>query len=745
MKIGNFYIGKYAEGQAVSAKEIGATGTNQWHGFVNEEFTSDLMNENGIVVYNKMRKSDATINAVLTMIKLPMLRANYYIECEDERLKEYAERLLFVEHDKSFLNFLREILLYLDFGVMVFEKVYKKTDYYFIDTFAFRAPSSYYKWELDNGEEGLVQNLPTPEAGKTSQPQIPQWKILYFGNNLEGKNKWCTSVLRSAYKHWFMKDFAYRLDMMANEKWAMGIPVINLPKNYTDTDFTNAKEMAANIRSNEQAYLILPEGWNASILTGTKDSEGLYKTITHHDRQIAKNVLAQVIEMGQETGTQALGQTTSDFFLKGVEAYATYVIEVINELIKEMVDMNFGEQKEYPKLKFADLYSRDIGQFANAVLSLANAGFLTGSEKSEEFIRQMLNMPELEEDEYEEEQERKAEVVEQMKPSEDTDEMQPEEAPKEEEEDKEVEEEVEKMTEFVEEDLNPTEREKQFIKDITANEEDLQAMWNDETEPTIRKYEQKIKDYLKKGYSLAQTEKKGGVTVLTKKGNTLLAKKMQNGVSDIIKQMEAKLYSKPVAKRLVTRAGNNAVKTYRNLAKLAKYYDIVIPEGQLRSFEEGYISNMRGNIENGGGRQAIEVIVENFGGEAPLVEVLRGVDRLTFNDNNIKLSNLTHIRGAFKTTIQSNALNEGFTNFKMVLPLGIAETLEKSGETAKNVFNIGPSSYWASRRADTTANPLATSLHHNSQEYFYPIETEDLDFEIKLSKKQRKELLDKLK
>lgn len=772
-------MGSYAERPVISAKEIGATGTNIWHGFVNEEFTSELSSTNGITVYNKMDKSDATVSAILTMIRLPILRANYYIEGEDERIKEYAERLMFKEHDQSFQSFLGNIIKYLKYGVMVFEKVYKKTDYYFIKSFAYRAPSSYYKWELDNGEEGLIQSLPVPLTN-VSNPQIPQWKLLCFWNDKEGDDKWGRSVLRSAYKHWFFKDFAYRLDMMANEKWAMGIPVINLPKNYNDNDFTKAKEMAANIRSNEQAYLIFPEGWDAKILTGTKDSEGLYKTITHHDRQIAKNVLAQVIEMGQETGTQALGSTTMDFFMNGIEAYASYIVEQLNNVIKEMVIMNFGEQEEYPCLKFADLKQTDVNTYAQAVSSLGNAGFITQSEKTEEYIRQVLNLPELEELEEIEE-----EINPKIVPAKTDIEQEPEEEPEVEEMPEEKAQEIVKAAEdadkginispvltpaqsvnylnelkeeslkfkgsspltltyeYQEEKLEPTDREKQFISDITDNEKILQDMWENDTEPLLRKYEQKIKDYLKKGYSYALTDKKGGVTVLKKEGNSALSKKMQSGVKMIVNKLANKLYSKSVARRKILAAGQRAKKAYKNLYKMEKFYEIEIPESQLAAFEAGYISNMKGNIEDGDGRRAVEVVIENFGGEAPLVEVLKGVDRFSFNDNNIKLSNLTHIRGAFKTTIQSNAMNEGFINYKLVLPSGIVETLAPEGETMKYLFLIGTISYWASRRDDTTANPMATSMHHNSQEYYYPIEEENIEYEQKLSKQQRKQLINK--
>ena len=53
---------------------------------------------------------------------------------------------------------------------------------------------------------------------------IPQAKIFHIANEMEGHNFQGESVLRSAYRSYFVKDKMIRLQAIQAEKGALGIP-----------------------------------------------------------------------------------------------------------------------------------------------------------------------------------------------------------------------------------------------------------------------------------------------------------------------------------------------------------------------------------------------------------------------------------------------------------------------------------------------------------------------------------------
>src|SRR4051812_10626195 len=109
--------------------ELGDTGTRILDGIVNEEYNAKLQAERGIAVYDEMRKSDGTVRAAVLATSLPVRAAHWFIkpaseDTGDVEIADYVTQCLFEETSHSFDDFLRQALLSLPFGVMVFEKVF---------------------------------------------------------------------------------------------------------------------------------------------------------------------------------------------------------------------------------------------------------------------------------------------------------------------------------------------------------------------------------------------------------------------------------------------------------------------------------------------------------------------------------------------------------------------------------------------------------------------------------------------
>lgn len=395
--------------------EIGGSGTTIYNGYLSDiDYNTAFQTIRTLVeTYDEMRKGDAQVQATLQAVKLPIIQANWHIVPASENpadieVADFISKAVFELQRTTFEERLWQILTMLDFGHSVAEKVYQMVDgkVVWLD-WAPRLQKSIEKFEMENGKDGITQRFYNKEGYETVS--IPRQKLMYFVHHKEGDNHMGVSALRSAYQHWFIKKTLYKIEAIAFERQALGIPIITLPPSHSDGDKSLAEELAENIRANEKAYIILPnEQWKFEIAdmkaNGLKDPTD---AIAHHDRKIATSMLAHFIDLGSNaTGSRALSEDQSEFFLLGVRAVAREVAEVINRSIRELVDYNF-EVEEYPYIDFSDIGKKDISKLSESIKKLAEAGFISAAQKDENQLRGMLDLPELSADELAEREEEK--------------------------------------------------------------------------------------------------------------------------------------------------------------------------------------------------------------------------------------------------------------------------------------------------------------------------------------------------
>lgn len=406
------------------AKEIGASGTDIQFGYISDEYLTDLSFEQRLDVFDKMRRSDATVKAILKSCKLPILSATYFFQPASENSKdvEIADfcRDVFFKYI-SWTDFLSHALTELDFGFAVFEKVYELTEDNKIiyKKLAPRLAKSIQKWEMENGKEGITQNA--FKNGKYENISIPWSKIFHIANDQEGDNLEGISILRPAYKHWYYKDALYTIQGIASEKTGVGVPTAKrtIDEPIDPKEREQVKEALEELRANEKAHIILPYGWEFDFVSAKGGSFNFKEAISHHDRQIAKTVLAQFLDISASGSSGGYSQSESEtfFFYRSVKAIIANLIErVQRDLVREIVDLNF-DVENYPKLKVVDIEPIDVLKLSSAVEKLAKSGILQVDDLStENYLRNTLNLPEIREratinPKKEEKQEEKKEEV----------------------------------------------------------------------------------------------------------------------------------------------------------------------------------------------------------------------------------------------------------------------------------------------------------------------------------------------
>ncbi len=400
--------------------EKGASGTNIFGGMIHEEYNPKLMGLRGLKIYEEMRRSDAQVQATLLAMELPIRSTLWYIDAgqtttdtgdgeteitdADYEIQEFVRRALFEKMETTWDDFLRQSLTMLAFGFSVFEKVYTVDEddgKIYIKKLAQRLARTVWSWKtIDKNNPGIIQFVPVNDEGKPSNIPIPGEKLLVFSFRREGDNFEGVSVLRSSYKHWYIKDTLYKLDAVKHERQAIGIPVISMPDTHTDADMDEAEAILQNLLSTEKSYIVLPgEKWKFEFANmGAATTADTEKSINHHNKEIAKNILAQFLELGGTGGggSYALSEDQSSFFMLSLTAIAKQIAEKLNrELIPELVDLNFdiAPGQSYPKLCFNKLGEVDIAKLSTALSTLAGAGMITPDEDLEEHVRKIFDLP----------------------------------------------------------------------------------------------------------------------------------------------------------------------------------------------------------------------------------------------------------------------------------------------------------------------------------------------------------------
>jgi len=387
--------------------EMGGSGTNLLNGQLEEDYNAALLGTIGLEIYDRMRKSDAQVHATLLYCELPILSTKWSIEPakneegesepEDEEIAEFVRKALFERMANTFQDFLREILTMNPFGHSIFEPVWEiDEEQVWIKKMGWRKPTTIDRWETEERAAGVIQVL--PDGKKVS---IPADKLLIFTLRREGDNYAGQSVLRTAYRHWLLKDKFYRFDSVRHERQSLGVLKIHLPVDATSEDEAKALRIIERLRNVEQAGITLPGGeeeqkWEADFMdmkAGT--TSNLFESINHHDRKIATNILAQFMELGSDGGggSYALSEDQSSMFLQAQGSQAAYIRDVINRhLIQKLVDYNYDVER-YPTLVFDRLGEVKITDFATAAASLAGAGLLTTDPNTEAAVRERINLP----------------------------------------------------------------------------------------------------------------------------------------------------------------------------------------------------------------------------------------------------------------------------------------------------------------------------------------------------------------
>jgi SPP1 gp7 family putative phage head morphogenesis protein len=390
------------------AGEIGFTGTKIFAGLPMDEYNRDLTFPVSTEVYDRMRRSDGQVAAVLQAMKLPIRSTKWSIDPDkDVKDKHTAQQTAdFIKSNLmggmkySWDDHLREALTMLEFGFSVFERVYRYDTWnghpvVMLDKYAPRVASSI--WRFPQDEDYNIVQVQQINYMTGQIVDIPLERCRVYTYNREGDNIIGQSVLRPAYKHWYIKDALYSIMSIGIEKTMVGTPYAKLPEGVSDTDRDNILNLLNAVRVSEESGFTIPEKVVVDMLEGHKNPLDAMPFIEHQDTMIARSCLAQFINLGTMSsssgGSYALGNVMVDMFAQGLEAIANYIQGEIQKDIEQLVKWNFGDDAPIPKLSHKNIGFKDMTQVAQALYYLGSGHLVNPDEDMENYIRDLFGIP----------------------------------------------------------------------------------------------------------------------------------------------------------------------------------------------------------------------------------------------------------------------------------------------------------------------------------------------------------------
>ena len=405
-----------ANGSRPATEELGATGSDLTAGeLVQEDYNLKLQGLAAYDIYDRMRFSDSSIGTGLWLIKLPLLRATWSVEPasnapKDREIAEFVEADLF-GMSVPFLEVLWQMFLMLDYGSFPFEIVWEIRDdsKAHLRKLAPRHPRTVTKWRVDDhgGFDGIEQQTLRNAGFVTTD--IPPEKLVVYVNQKEGSNFKGVSLLRRCYKHWVIGERLTNVDAVAKEKRAMGVDV--------GTIEGSGGDVLARRRDMEKALMSLhthQKQFYAEIAGQTKYRvEGMagstldpLTSMEYHDLRCLRALFVEFMAMTEE-GSRAMHTDKTSFFIMALGLFGGNVIDTTGKfLIRKMVDVNFGEQEEYPRLRHSRLETRQTKELAESIERFVTSGVFTPQREDEEEVRSTIDFPDLPEETPEEEEDR---------------------------------------------------------------------------------------------------------------------------------------------------------------------------------------------------------------------------------------------------------------------------------------------------------------------------------------------------
>ena len=402
------------QASAADFLEVGRSGISRFGGLIYEEFLPILRGKSGVRIYSEMRKNDAVIGACVQAYEQTIRNVEWHVRASEETNEAQAAATFLSEsmHDMTHTwdDTITDILSFLTYGWAWMEVVMKvrrgesrnpRLNSKYNDgavawrKIALRKQSSFFRWDFDeNGDVEAYVQQPAPDFKVRT---VPISRSLLFRTRVSAGNPEGESILRNAYRAWYIKKNMEELEAIGVERDLIGLPRIEPPENFDIKAKENKRIVQAihsllyNLRRDEQDGIFLPPGWKIDLLGvgagGARRQFDLDKIINRWDKRVSVAMLAHAIMLGMDrVGSFALSKSQiSDFFLISVQGYLNGIAEVFNRFgIPRLFSLNpkfqaLTANDKLPQIVPGHVTAPSLEEIGKYISDVTKSGYLINS------------------------------------------------------------------------------------------------------------------------------------------------------------------------------------------------------------------------------------------------------------------------------------------------------------------------------------------------------------------------------
>lgn len=413
-----------------STKQLGIVGLRQNAGYVFEEFLPELRWPRAGKVYQQMADNDPVVGAILYLAEMLIRGAEWHVEPASDS-PEDIEAAQFIQDcmddmEASWANTISEILSMLTYGWSFHEIVYKvrrgpnETNPRFKSKFSdgkfgwrgfpIRSQSSWERWEFDDETGEVVAFVQRPEP-TYKLITIPMSKGLLFRTRVSRNNPEGKSLLRNAYRPYYFKQRFEEIEGIGIERDLAGLPVLKTPEdldlwNEDDPEMVKlrvmAEELVSSVRRDSQEGLIMPAGWEISLLSSTSSRQiNIGDVIDRYDNRIAITMLSDIVLIGNgsKSGSFAMADVKQSMLSNALQAQLTNIADEFNQrAVPQLFQINNWNLEAYPQIKAGQINTPSLKEVA--VMLRAMGLDLTKDMNLNNYVRSLMSMPQISAEEF---------------------------------------------------------------------------------------------------------------------------------------------------------------------------------------------------------------------------------------------------------------------------------------------------------------------------------------------------------
>jgi len=314
-----------------------------------------------------MINTSSRIEGLLNAIKDPIKTAIWKVKDNgaSARVVKYVEDWLF--NELNFYKLLNDVLKYLDYGSMIFEKVYvPKKGRHYIELQP-RYPYTILTWNVDTEKNKIISVTQMTAGGSV---EIPYKKLFLIVNDWEGLTPIGKPIVRTLYRDFVLEREITVAAATGLKRNLMGIPVAHYPDSITADDEKQILEMLQQITVSDKAYFAEKgdvEFRFQAIEGNLPKPDGLLDYLWQStNASQSANMLSLATS---NRGSRAVGNSLAPPFYNRIAAIARDISMAFNELIKEAVEINFNTDK-YPTIVASGISAKDFSDKAYALAAL---------------------------------------------------------------------------------------------------------------------------------------------------------------------------------------------------------------------------------------------------------------------------------------------------------------------------------------------------------------------------------------